>query len=416
MSKATLSCALMVSLATSTLAQQLCQTPPCVCGSIVDAYQGTAAYLNGTGSSKAVAESCQVPAIQLPGQTIPPASVSGQTMAPYRLGQDGFEYRSVELVRRFYRVAKGVDTSGWQGRYGDAQQFYVNPGYFGLVSYPNSGTVPPAPDDVIGFAAVAGLSNAGLVAIAKSVDTSACAATGQFVVSLIEQNANQAHQLTGSCQQQTGGGYVYALSPRCAACLPVQGWVRVPPPTYVSFSFTGEVISVSDPNGLLGGSIAGGSPLSGEFSYDTSTLASTSGGPGIYQFNAGPVWMSLTVTTSAGPIVLSTAPVVPAGAPYLLGVQITVSPIDVFNAIAFAAPGTWPLPLSGSSPYINIELLDSNPTPTLLTSTALPTNLDFHQTDDYTNSISLGNSSFGAGQFGQQNYTVQFKLTGLTKN
>src|ERR1017187_6155251 len=424
MSKLTLNLALIMSLPASALAQPLCQTPPCVCGAVVDTYQGTgsgapsvAAYWNSAGGGNAVADSCQVPTIQLPGQTIAPANVPGQTPAPYRLGQDGVEYRSVEFVRRFYREAKGVDTSGWQGRYGDAQQFYLHPGYFGLVSYPNGGTVAPAPDDIAGFAPVAGISSAGHVAIAKSVDTSACAASGQFVVSLIEQNTNQAHQVTGACPQQTDGSYVYTLSPRCAACLPVQGWLRLPPPTYVSFSFIGQVISVIDPDGLLGGSIAGGSLLSGEFSYDTSAVDLNPADPtqGIYQFNSGPVWMSVTAMTSAGPVTLATAPAVPADEPYLMRVQITDSGVDVFNQLGHASPGTCPLPLGDSQPYINIVLIDSQSNPTLFSSDALPTSINFQQTDGYTTS-SLGNSSFGSGLSGQQNYTVQFKLTGLTKN
>jgi hypothetical protein len=373
----------------------------------VNSYLGTTsgglavtAYFNGVGAGNAPADSCQIPALQLNDQ-IPPASVSGQTPAPYRLGQDGVQFRGVEFVRRFYRESKLVATSGWQGQYGDAQQFFWNPGFFGLESYPNGGTVAPALDDIVGFGPVAGLSNAGHVAIVTSV-TNTCASNGQFSIGLIEQNTIQAHQLTGTCPLQSGGGYIYTLSSRCAACLPVQGWVRLPDATYVTFSFTGEITSVNDPNGLLHGSIAGGSTLTGEFSYDTSASASTSNSAGQYQFNGGPVWMSITVPTAAGPVNL--------GASSAMQVEITPGAPGVFNQVGNASPATWPLPLPASSPYILVQL---NSQESLFSSDALPTSIDFQLTEDYAGD--LGSSFFGAGQ-GMAGFTVQFRLTSLTKN
>ena len=215
---------------------QRCLKAPCVCGSTVDAYLSStpgavsvAAYYNGANTGGAAANSCQIPAILLPGQTIAPPNVPDQTQPPYRLGQDGLEYQCVEFVRRFYREAKHADSSGWRGRHGDAQDFYVDSGYFGLARYSNGGTVPPQADDIIGFAGVPGISAAGHVAIVKNVDTSRCAASGIFSVNLIEQNTNQVHSLTGTCPAQ-GSAFVYTLSPRCSACLPIQGWMRLPGP------------------------------------------------------------------------------------------------------------------------------------------------------------------------------------------
>jgi len=206
-----------------------------VCGSLVDTYEGVNSYYNGIDTGSASGTSCQIPAIFLVGQqTVPPSLVPGQTPPPYQLGQDGEEYQCVEFIRRFYRIAKQVATSGWKGTYGDAKDFYTHPGYFGLVSYPNNGTVAPQRDDIVGFAPITGISSAGHVAVIKEIDD-----TGgpQYTVKLIEQNTNFAHQLTVQRQEQSDGNdtyYTYVITPRCEACLPIQGLVRLPPIEFVT--------------------------------------------------------------------------------------------------------------------------------------------------------------------------------------
>jgi len=63
-------------------------------------------------------------------------------------GSDGWHYQCVEYVRRFYRIAKNVDTStaAWKGH---GKTYYATAQAKGLVAYPNSGPTRPEPDDVL---------------------------------------------------------------------------------------------------------------------------------------------------------------------------------------------------------------------------------------------------------------------------
>src|ERR1035441_801302 len=151
-----------------------------VCGAPVDSYTGTngqtiTSYYNGVYTGQFAASSCQVPPILLPTQV--------------SAGQDGEQYQCVEFIRRFYRVIKQTDTSGWHGQYGDAAEFYPHAAYFGLTSYPNNGTVPPQVEDIVGFDPVQGSRyKFGHVAIVKAINDTGGA---HFTITLLEQNTNR---------------------------------------------------------------------------------------------------------------------------------------------------------------------------------------------------------------------------------
>jgi CHAP domain/IPT/TIG domain len=190
------------------------------CGSPVGTpYEGISAYSNGKDTGIVPPASCQTdpPPLGLGYPVLLPS----QTVA----GQDGEQYQCVELIRRFYRIIEkpqSPPTSQW---YGDAQDFYPHAAAYGLTSYPNGGTSPPQPDDIVAFSSPDG--TLGHVAIVREIDTSACVGTTsiQFMVELIEQNTNWSHQLTGQCQRQANGKYTYTLIPRS---MPIKGWLRLP--------------------------------------------------------------------------------------------------------------------------------------------------------------------------------------------
>ena len=232
-----------------------------VCGSRLSdppPYKGVAAYSNGTDTGQTPAQSCRA----TPKLIVDPG-VGGQEFQQMFAGQDGEQYQCVELIRRFYREAVcsqrtsncAVPPSpqvpggiGWYGQgplgqYGNAQDFYLDPTYFGLVSFANGRvgypqSVPPQPDDIIAFAESGPNPPVGHVAIVSKADLSACIAPApaQFTLDLLEQNTNRPHTLSGTCQW-SGTTYNYQVYPRCptaAACtsdhlgLPIQGWLRLP--------------------------------------------------------------------------------------------------------------------------------------------------------------------------------------------
>jgi len=200
------------------------------CGTVIGTYKLVNAHSNGADTGTLA--SCQMP----PKVIVDPAGAQSSA------GEDGYQYQCVEFVRRFYREAVcsqkpcRVPPSQWYGKYvgyGNAQDFYPHAQAFGLVSFPNGATVPPSVDDIIGFSTAAG--DLGHVAIVQRIDTSACVGTSfaQFTVELIEQNTSRPHQLTGQCQRQAAGNYTYTLIPRS---LPIQGWLRVPSASQLSFT------------------------------------------------------------------------------------------------------------------------------------------------------------------------------------
>jgi surface antigen len=88
------------------------------CGSQLASYSGVAAFSNGIYQ-------------QQPG--------SCGTYGTY-----GYQYQCVEYVRRFYE-GKG---NAWKG---NANTYYEPAAANGLIAFPNGGTVPPAPNDIMVF-------------------------------------------------------------------------------------------------------------------------------------------------------------------------------------------------------------------------------------------------------------------------
>ncbi|HEV8414592.1 MAG TPA: CHAP domain-containing protein [Bryobacteraceae bacterium] len=226
------------------------------CGAIVDSYSSkmnpavsVSAYSNGIYTGVEPPASCQTDPPPLGFGY--PVLLPGQQSA----GQDGDQYQCVEFIRRFYREAKkDIAASDWYGTFGDAQDFYLHPAYFGLVRYPNGGTIPPQLDDIVGFASAN--NKAGHVAIVKEIDDIGGA---QFTIKLIEQNTNQPHQLTVQRQQQSNGTltYVtYSISPRCKTCFRIQGWMRSanqpPPPPSVTIKEY-ALLAYSQPHDITAG-------------------------------------------------------------------------------------------------------------------------------------------------------------------
>lgn len=84
-------------------------------------------------------------------------------------------YQSDEYARRFYQNAMGMDTSGWSG-YGGS--YYETASGKGLGAYPNGGSVPPQPDDILALSG--GREDYGHVAIITEI--------GNDYVKVIEQN------------------------------------------------------------------------------------------------------------------------------------------------------------------------------------------------------------------------------------
>lgn len=82
-------------------------------------------------------------------------------------------WQCVEYVKRFYTEL--LDTSQWTGLL-SASQYYTNAEARGLTPYPNGGSMPPQPDDILGFSG--GIY--GHVAIITEV--------GDTYVNVIEQN------------------------------------------------------------------------------------------------------------------------------------------------------------------------------------------------------------------------------------
>lgn len=62
----------------------------------------------------------------------------------------GLRYQCVEYARRFYHMAKGIETrqDSWRG---NASTFFRTAEEKGLKAFKNGGSVPPLPDDIITF-------------------------------------------------------------------------------------------------------------------------------------------------------------------------------------------------------------------------------------------------------------------------
>lgn len=127
-------------------------------------------------------------------------------------GSYGLEYQCVEYVKRFYKVALGVDTSGWRG---NADQYFATASAKGLAAYANGGQVKPAPNDVLVFKG----EPYGHVAIVTNVtDTS---------ISFIEENWSRAGVATLALTNSSST-YTVAARPSRKTSYQVQGWLRLP--------------------------------------------------------------------------------------------------------------------------------------------------------------------------------------------
>jgi len=89
-------------------------------------------------------------------------------------------WQCVEYIKRFYSQAMGIDTSGW---YGNAWTYYGSASGRGLNAYPNRGTIPPAPGDILVYDKGSTIGTQyGHVSIVTAVRSDS--------IDIIEQNAN----------------------------------------------------------------------------------------------------------------------------------------------------------------------------------------------------------------------------------
>lgn len=179
------------------------------CGSQIDSYKGVPALYNGSNAL----ESC---------------GNNGNK------GRDGFQWQCVEYIRRFYRLAKGIDSTQWNGK-GDAKDYVPSAKLFGLSAFLNDGTAtePPQPDDIIGFDKVVG-NKFGHVAIVKEVLDDG---GSRFSVKLIEQNWGVNVMLPVERRTDGQGGFIYTMPKR--EKYRIQGWLR-PHHAVADFSTSGN--------------------------------------------------------------------------------------------------------------------------------------------------------------------------------
>lgn len=181
-------------------------------------------------------------------------------------GTDGLQYQCVEYVRRFYREAKGIDTTTQNWR-GDAKAYFSTAQNRGLVSYQNNGQVSPLPDDILVFVG----GDYGHVAIITEVT--------QDKVFFIEQNASNSGVRSLPLTRPMGG---YSIS--TWGSYNVVGWLRVPEPVYTGTVRTNATLNDQPYSGPIDYNIVGpnrviiGSFVPGE------TLDAP---PGIYNFIYG---------------------------------------------------------------------------------------------------------------------------------
>uniref|UniRef100_A0A7V3RIG8 CHAP domain-containing protein n=1 Tax=candidate division WOR-3 bacterium TaxID=2052148 RepID=A0A7V3RIG8_UNCW3 len=125
----------------------------------------------------------------------------------------GYRYQCVEWINRFYvqmMLHKNMRGSG------DANQYYDKYESLGLNRYPNGGTEPPQPKDIL-------CSNGGLhghVAIVREV--------GSNYVKVIQQNWYNDYRDSSMTLSMTVSGGHYTVS-GFNSSYPIQGWLRKPP-------------------------------------------------------------------------------------------------------------------------------------------------------------------------------------------
>ena len=138
-------------------------------------------------------------------------------------GSGPYEYQCVAYVKRFYRDAMGMDTSSWTG---NGDMYYDSASAKGLDAYPNGGSVPPQPDDILTFNG----PTYGHVAIITEV--------GDTYVNVIEQNWNR--------------NTAYATLAKTGNNLPdrsgyhIQGWLRKPGAHILDQSISPTIVAHGD--------------------------------------------------------------------------------------------------------------------------------------------------------------------------
>lgn len=194
--------ALLLVLFTARVAGSADRAP---CGTPLANHRGVTAFSNGTGSFETSCGSLMRGAASgRPGDELP--------------GPNGLEYQCVELVRRFYREALGVNTTtGWTGAgLGNAIYYDTTADQKGLIRYPNNGSERPAVDDIVVF----GTNHQyGHVAIIKEIHDNS--------VTLMEQNMSPTGTATITLQQDSETGR-WTLGPR-SATMPALSWLRKRP-------------------------------------------------------------------------------------------------------------------------------------------------------------------------------------------
>lgn len=179
-------------------------------------------------------------------------------------GTYGLQYQCVEYIRRFYSVAKQVDTSSWVNL--NARDFYASGSSLGLTRFENGATTSaPQPDDIVVFEGPAG-DIYGHVAIVSSVTTTS--------ISIVEQNWGDTGQGRLALTMRADGTYYTA---REGSKYTVLGWLRkeAAPPSgkwMSTATFPGGLVqtdltisfAIGD-MGYLGIACYGGAGCSGEF-------------------------------------------------------------------------------------------------------------------------------------------------------
>lgn len=133
----------------------------------------------------------------------------GSCGPPPQPGPYGLKYQCVELIRRYYAQAQGIDTSTWAG---NAVAYYNTASEKGLTAYPNGGSESPAPGDVLVFQG----STYGHVAIVITVSDAR--------VEIIEQNWSRNVGQTAIPMTVADGKFTIAHRGRYR----VLGWLRKP--------------------------------------------------------------------------------------------------------------------------------------------------------------------------------------------
>ena len=180
----------------------------------------------------------------------------------------------------------------------------------------------------------------------------------------------------------------------------------------VTFTFTGRVTFLQDSGNVIGGKFAIGNAVSGRFVYDTNASPEAGGGSccAFYRFTGPPAVFEVTVQSQVGPMTFTGDGSTEPWRALTVFVQNDV-PFEAFGALSSGGTASnWPLPLL-SSPTMEIVLGDSNPPQNLLSSNALPTQLDLTRADLVQGSIRSGR--FGPGELG---YQIVFSLDSITSS